>query len=99
MYSDTILQVSATMIVGILFVATIAEALKVKAWVVGRWLFLFCLVGTIPFTVTTVLDLLDMTQTKIACIVSFILFCATFTLISYAITVGLNPSQRQNLAG
>lgn len=92
MLLDTVLQVSATMIIGVLFIVTIAQALKVEDWAMGRWLFIFCVFGIIPFTVTAVLALLELAEVaKWACIISFIIFCVALSIISLLIATGSKP--------
>ena len=54
---EAILQANATMIVGILFVITIFQ-IKAKARV-GTGLYLFCLAGVIPFSLSSVALLID----------------------------------------
>jgi len=94
MLLDTILQASATMIIGVLFIVTIAQALKVEEWAMGRWLFIFCVFGIIPFTVTAVLALLELAEAaKWACIISFIVFCVSFSIISLVIAMGSKPPE------
>lgn len=70
---ETILEASATMIIGILFVATIAKTLKADG--LATYLFWFCLWAVVPFSASAILALLELNElAKWACIVGFISF-------------------------
>lgn len=78
---EAILEVSATMIVGILFVVTLAKAMD---WMVGRIMFSFCLFGVVPFSIAAILALLELNEaSKWACIIAFGLFASFLTLAAF----------------
>jgi len=79
---ETILETSATMIIGILFVVTIAKALEAQG--LSGWLFWFCVWALVPFSVSAVLALLELAEpAKWACIAGFISFAFWLTLIAF----------------
>ena len=92
--AGSILEACATMIVGILFIATLAEAMQLK---LARSMLLFCITGVIPFSITAILVLLEFYQlAKWMGIISFVLFSFIFTFILWAITVAEERKQRND---
>lgn len=87
MLPETILIADAMMIVGILFVVTIGRAIGLKGERIAFWMYLFCLVGIVPFSASTILALLELTElAKWACIIAFGLFAFFITIVSWAVT-------------
>jgi uncharacterized membrane protein len=75
---EFILETSATMIVGILFIVTLAQAMKIPY--LASYMFLTVIFGIIPFSISAILVLLDYYEAaKWTCIVGFGLF--TFWLL------------------
>ena len=75
-----------------MFPHAIAQALKVEEWAMRRWLFIFCVFGIIPFTITAVLALWELAEAaKWACIIGFIVFGVAFSIISLLIVTGSKP--------
>jgi len=80
---EAILQTSATMIVGILFVVTLAETLHLKH-VVGRIAFVFFLCGVLPFSVSAICALFDSLElAKTFCISGFVYFAVLLLALAY----------------
>jgi uncharacterized protein YacL len=76
---EAILESAATMIIGILFVATIAETIGARPL---RFLWLFSIFGILPFSITAILALLELTEAaKWAAIFSFVLFAVFLTIV------------------
>jgi uncharacterized membrane protein len=80
---EYLLQACATMIVGILFVATIWE-IKGAKFFSTRMLW-FCLWGVIPFSLGAILSLLNLTQYAIwICIFGFASFAIWLTVLFFS---------------
>lgn len=70
---EAILEASATMIVGVLFVVTLAQALHVKY--VGRFAFVLFLCGVVPFSFSAIFALYDsLDLAKTICMFGFLYF-------------------------
>ena len=77
---EAILEASATMIVGILFVVTLAEALKVKY--IGKFAFYMFFFGVAPFSISAVFALFDI-------VLFAVIFCATGFLYFTVLLLGI----------
>ena len=79
---EIILQVSATMIIGILFIITVGQALEWSGKASG--MLFFTLFGIVPFSITAILVLLDYCEyARWTCIASFVAFTIFLTLVLY----------------
>jgi len=79
---EFILETSATMIVGILFIITLAKALKVPY--MASLMFLFTLFGIIPFSISAILVLLEYYEAaRLSCVAGFVLFTFFLTLMVF----------------
>jgi len=79
---ESILETSATMIVGILFIVTLARAIKIEA--IASYMFFTAFFGIIPFSISAVLVLLEYYEpAKWACIIGFGLFTVWLLFSAY----------------
>jgi hypothetical protein len=79
---EYILEASTTMIIGILFIVTIAKTIKISA--ISSYLFFSVIFGIIPFSITAILVLLDYYEaSRWACIIGFGLFTFWLLLSAY----------------
>jgi hypothetical protein len=74
MLNSSILEASATMIIGILFIITLAKNIGWRPELIMAW---FCVFGIIPFSISAILALFDFTEyARWACAISFVLFAS-----------------------
>lgn len=82
--NETILEVSATMIVGVLFVITIIKAFDIFKKIEARVMLFFCAAGVIPFSLSAVSALFDINiLANIVCSIGFMLFPSILTFVVY----------------
>ena len=75
-------EANATMIVGILFVVTIFE-IKIPRFVASGLLF-FCVIAIVPFSLSSILVLLDYCDAgRAVCIFGFIAFALFLTITAW----------------
>ncbi len=80
---EAILEASATMIVGVLFVVTLWEAVTKRKYV-ATGMFWFCLWGLLPFSIASILVLFDYVEyAKWACAIGFASFAFWLTFLTY----------------
>jgi hypothetical protein len=80
---EAILEASATMIVGVLFVVTLWEAVRKKEYVATGmfWFSIWCL---LPFSIASILVLFDYVEyAKWACAIGFASFAFWLTVLAY----------------